>query len=398
MAGLSYKEKQKKIQDSAATRIKHLNDELRLNRSECRLLLQNNSLIIRYQDPASDRGKRISPKGVDISDTGISNGFEIAQRISLQIKLDRYSEDWLQREIYRSANILTFGDAITAFPSKWLRNRASDPKSTPRQKQNTLTTYRRTLTRIQRDGNIPDLQPFDRHLISQILDRYPPGWPRKRVTSTLSVVCSTLGISYDFKGKSKTPKTKEREIPRDSEIEAIYQRFETFDRRGHGYGKKLAMAYQWIFAVLATYGLRSHEIFAIDLERSFKPETHYWLFLDDTLTDGLKTGRRAIPPLLPEWVDKFAIADIFYPFLTSSNPSQKANAIGRYFHRHKLGIKPYDLRHAYAIRSRRFMTVLDAANSMGHDVATHTRIYQQYITDEMRIESVMAGYKQRGLI
>jgi hypothetical protein len=44
------------------------------------------------------------------------------------------------------------------------------------------------------------------------------------------------------------------------------------------------------------------------------------------------------------------------------------------------------------------MSLLDAANAMGHDVATHTKIYQRWISDTDRIASVRQGLKERGYL
>jgi integrase len=129
-----------------------------------------------------------------------------------------------------------------------------------------------------------------------------------------------------------------------------------------------------------------------DLDLSFKPETAYWVKLDESLTDGLKTGDRWVAPMHPHWVELFDLANPKPRSFDFTDVEKKSRTIARYFVTNKIPCKPYDLRHCYGIRLRREgIPVSERADSMGHDPATHLKQYQRHIDIHSRIESFKAG-------
>lgn len=161
-------------------------------------------------------------------------------------------------------------------------------------------------------------------------------------------------------------------------------------------------SWSWMVGVLATYGLRSHELLAIKFDESFNPPD-YALVLDETLCEGTKTGNRIIPPLPPEWVEFFNLTAIKNPeqfkLLTvnmmNSTPRgyyplhQQISARFRYRKiRHKKeGYRPGHLRHCYAIRGH-VMGVDNCymADYMGHTEVIHNKTYKRFITNEDRLK------------
>ena len=74
--------------------------------------------------------------------------------------------------------------------------------------------------------------------------------------------------------------------------------------------------WQWLYGMLATYGLRPHELFAIDLEAFTDTNNKFHLvYLNPSLTEGTKTGERScgIPPLYPHWIELFDLKNIKFP-------------------------------------------------------------------------------------
>ena len=60
----------------------------------------------------------------------------------------------------------------------------------------------------------------------------------------------------------------------------------------------------------------------------------------------------------------------------------------------KQSITPYDLRHTYAVRlatDKRWshITIEQAAQAMGHDIATHKKHYQYWISSEEKKKQIM---------
>ena len=69
------------------------------------------------------------------------------------------------------------------------------------------------------------------------------------------------------------------------------------------------------------------------------------------------------------------------------------------FKRYSLNIKPYDLRHAWAVRTI-FYDLPDtvAARMMGHSVSLHTQTYHHWITkrdQQQAVNNALSKYKKR---
>jgi integrase len=397
---LSYSARKAIAVENQADRIKLINDDFKLSGILCRLRINKGSLFIRYQDLDSNR-REISPPGCDLSPPGILTAQNMASLISQSLRLRNYSQQWLDQEIFHKTEkvlsiVLTVGTVRDEFPNRWLKYRSGDKESTNRQKLHTLTNYIQCLNRLIKSGKLLDDRAFDSTTIKLLIDLDPEGSDKRfRAKETLSIVCAIFGINYSFKGIGKRPKAMARELPNEIKIVETYNSM-SYIKHANSISSTY---YQWVFGILATYGLRPQEIAAIDKSKSFDPEFDNWLYLDGKLCSGIKTGNRIIPPLLPQWVELFNLKSCpNCPYSNDTDTQKKANAVADYFRIHKLGIRPYDLRHAYAIRTRRYMSLLDAANAMGHDVATHTKIYQRWISDTDRIASVRQGMKERGYL
>ncbi|MBH8564901.1 integrase [Nostoc sp. CENA67] len=147
--------------------------------------------------------------------------------------------------------------------------------------------------------------------------------------------------------------------------------------------------WQWVYGMLATYGLRPHELFAVDIEAfTNTANTFHLVTLNPSLTGGTKTGERScgIPPLHPHWVELFNLKNIRLPDQegTLSNKTAKLHIK---FRTADIGFRPYDLRHAYAIRGHRLrVPIKTMADYMGHTVQEHTKTYQRWMNEDTNLE------------
>ena len=148
--------------------------------------------------------------------------------------------------------------------------------------------------------------------------------------------------------------------------------------------------WKWVYGMLATYGLRPHELFAVDLDAFTDPKnTFHLVSLNPSLTGGTKTGERTcgIPPLYPHWVDLFKLKEIKLLPEGSGTLSNKTAKIQIRFRNTNIGFKPYDLRHAYAIRGHRLrVPIKTMADYMGHTVQEHTKTYQRWMNEDTNLE------------
>ncbi|WP_413199472.1 integrase [Nostoc piscinale] len=146
--------------------------------------------------------------------------------------------------------------------------------------------------------------------------------------------------------------------------------------------------WQWAYGMLATYGLRPHELFAVDIDAFMDTDNTFHLVkLNPSLTDGTKTGERScgIPPLHPHWVELFDLKNIKLPCHTGTLNNKTAKLQVR-FRNAEVGFKPYDLRHAYAIRGHRLrVPIKTMADYMGHTVQEHTKTYQRWMNEDANL-------------
>jgi hypothetical protein len=213
---------------------------------------------------------------------------------------------------------------------------------------------------------------------------------RKDTVSSLRVFLKCFKFNYKFEtGITKGYEPQERILPTDAAIiEGWHQiQVENFsDSRNRGNPE----SWGWIFAVIATYGLRPHEVLAIDYEKSFK-DSDYSLCIDESLTEGTKTGSRVVFPIPREWVELFDIANpktcYVEKFRNSSVRLKKfAERFAERVRLKNVGFPPYNLRHSYAIRGRKKGFKIDnLAKWMGHSLKEHTKTYQKYWDDDAHL-------------
>lgn len=154
-----------------------------------------------------------------------------------------------------------------------------------------------------------------------------------------------------------------RDIPSDDDIVAAW-------------GRLTQPHWRWTWGVCAAFGLRPHE--AADLE---------WLSDDWVqIAESTKTGRRQVTPCPSEWVEKFELR-------TLPRPTQSTHSLARVFgdalERAGVTIKPYNLRHAFALRLMdRGVPPELGAKLMGHSLLTHESNYKRWIEAD-RIQRAM---------
>jgi integrase len=126
-----------------------------------------------------------------------------------------------------------------------------------------------------------------------------------------------------------------------------------------------AGCWQWAYGVLATYGLRNHELFHLDFSK-----------FPVLLVQEGKTGSRRVYPIYPEWATQWELENVNLPQCTGKTNSDLGNRVTHAFKRLDIPFRPYDLRHAWAVRSLEFgLDVSLAAAQMGHSVQVHTDLY-----------------------
>lgn len=234
--------------------------------------------------------------------------------------------------------------------------------------------------------------PLSEEIITEVIKQSNAGSAsRYALIKTLSTFCNHFKFKYDFTGLKDGYKPEDRDLPEDDAIECAYKLIQNNKRKSERSIKR-AESWGWILMILATYGLRSHELFAINYDESFK-EPDYEIELNGKITDGTKTGDRTIFPIPLEWVKKYHLYDVKNQVLLESKGkiTQFSEVLGHRIKDKKkdfkdnedlaqcLDFQAYDLRHRYAIRGHeRGQGIEEMCRWMGHDVPMHSR-YQKYL-------------------
>ena len=157
------------------------------------------------------------------------------------------------------------------------------------------------------------------------------------------------------------------------------------------------------YGLMATYGLRNHEVFFTDLSALAPGGDRVIRVLPTS-----KTGEHQVWPFQPEWVDLFELPRLgetrewLPPVCTDlrrTTLQQVGRRVAEQFRRYGLPLTPYDLRHAWAVRTIHIgLPDTVAARMMGHSVAIHTRTYHHWITrrdQQQAVDTALARVRSR---
>jgi GNAT superfamily N-acetyltransferase len=156
------------------------------------------------------------------------------------------------------------------------------------------------------------------------------------------------------------------------------------------------------YGLMATYGLRNHEVFFTDLSALAPGGDRVIRVLPTS-----KTGEHQVWPFQPDWVERFGLPrlgegqELLPPVCTDlrrTTLQQVGRRVAEQFRRYDLPLTPYDLRHAWAVRTIHIgLPDTVAARMMGHSVAIHTRTYHHWITrrdQQQAVDAALSRHRQ----
>ncbi|WP_062293820.1 hypothetical protein [Nostoc piscinale] len=198
-----------------------------------------------------------------------------------------------------------------------------------------------------------------------ILSTQPDTRTRKRFCQTLGALAKFAGIDFDpspYAGNYSPKSRQPRDLPNDELIVEWYYKIQD-------------VRWQWVYGILATYGLRNHEVFFLDL-KALRAGNQVLSVLQG------KTGYRNIWPFHPEWFDQFGLQNVKIPNINCDRANSDIGATVSQRLRRNDGIpfKVYDLRHCWAVRTLEYgIDISLAAQQMGHSLAVHSNLYHTWI-------------------
>ncbi|NET35451.1 MAG: site-specific integrase [Cyanothece sp. SIO1E1] len=196
-----------------------------------------------------------------------------------------------------------------------------------------------------------------------ILSKQPNTRSRLRICSAAKALSKFAGLDFDpspWRGHYSPTKVNPRDIPSDTCIAQCRKSIKN-------------PAWRWVYGMMATYGLRNHEVFRLDLANF--PIIH--------VLENTKTGAREVWPCYPEWAEVWQLQNYLLPQINLNRSNKQIGTSVNLYLRSRISFKPYDLRHAWAIRTSLFGWPVElAARQMGHSCEMHTRTYHRWLNTQ----------------
>ncbi|WOB42990.1 site-specific integrase [Thermoleptolyngbya oregonensis NK1-22] len=338
------------------TRLAQANGRLKAGRVGVAIEQRGGRLLLRGTFPPRPGSEKTQPYqqrlalGYHANPAGLKLAELEAKKVGAALDAGEFTWEFYQSQV----KPLSVGDWVQRFEVDYFTRRQRSPK--------TETTWRHDYRKVF------DRLPADEPLTEQVLYRAivataPDTRTRKRFADVCQRLAQFAGLTVDFRplrGGYSPSKVTPRNLPNDGAI-AFWRRHIPNP------------TWQRVYGLLAVYGLRPHEVFALDFED----------FPLIRVGEEGKTGARIVYPLYPEWAIGWdLIGDL--PAVSGRTNTDLGNRVSKAFQRYKIPFTAYDLRHAWAVRAIAFGLDLSlAAAQMGHSVKVHSEIYHAWITQDI---------------
>ena len=359
-----------------------INRKFLIKGSKLKIEKRGGKLNIRGSLPSKEnkniqKVQRIS-LGIDADTDGLEEAKKKLQLINLQLELNQFEwRDWITSSIQEGNKTYEFFiKEISEFEKKFFKEQRNEHLNSARKStwNSSYKPYIKRMINIYKKNDNKDIN----HIFLSTLKSYQEGSrSRKQCGTSLNVFADFLKLSLPSEWKSLSrgygiKKASYRDLPDDNLIEELWRNIPN-------------KSWQYVFGLMATYGLRNHEVFFCDLSALKNNGDKILRVLPTT-----KTGEHQVWPFHPKWVDLFQLSSLgndpsLLPKINRDLSQTTLQNIGKritdQFNRYGIRIRPYDLRHAWAVRTI-FYDLPDtvAARMMGHSVSLHNQTYHHWIT------------------
>jgi len=359
-----------------------INKKFLIKGSKLKIEKRGRKLNIRGSLPTKEnknikKVQRIS-LGLDADTYGLEEAKKKLQLLNLQLELDQFEwRNWTTssiQEVNKTNDFLI--QEISEFEKNFFKQSRDDHLNSARKStwNSSYKPYIKRMISIYQKNKSKDINL----IFLSTLKSYKEGSrSRKQCGTSLNVFAEFLEHNLPSEWKSLSrgygiKKASFRNLPDDSLIEELWKNIPN-------------KSWQYVFGLMATYGLRNHEVFFCDLSALKNSGDKILRILPTT-----KTGEHQVWPFHPKWVDLFELSSLgndptLLPKINRDLKNTTLQNIGKsitnQFNRYSINIRPYDLRHAWAVRTI-FYDLPDtvAARMMGHSVSLHTQTYHHWIT------------------
>ena len=408
-----------------------------------KIVAKKNSLSLQFsfKDGNGNPQKNVGLGGISVSPRGIEEAEGIAQLVTGQLVAGVFTWDWFNgligKDTSEKTKVLTCKEMVEQYKKHYFKQR-KDNKTAKQGWYASCMHLERTIGDLSRTLSLS--------LIRQTVDCTENNTAtRAKLLNGLVGFLKYFDIN-DYKSvvkeykENNNPKPKSRNVPTDKRIVEVQKNgFEPGRRCNKIYFYRFPQ-WQFLYGLLATYGLRVHEAWSIaNWDKPVTLKDNDWIIVDDLKNNEIeqqhegeekiipaildpnnkeyilcikhetKTGYRMAMPISPEgrdWVEEF---NLLQPLNLpdTKNPLKKRGIaegiynctaqVSRWFKRREYGFTPHDLRHAYTIRGH----VLDynpkaLADSAGHSMLMSTTTYTKHMKLGTKYENLVnANNKKR---
>ncbi|MBD2091618.1 site-specific integrase [Microcoleus sp. FACHB-1515] len=275
---------------------------------------------------------------------------------------------------------------LQAFEQHYFAQSTSRPASARTTWETAYAPYLRKLSAIAQSRSALSLPEA---IYAAVQSTKPNSRSRQICCTALNALCEFLAIELptnlkQYAGNYSPNRTQARSLPTDAEIIRAIDRIPN-------------PAWRFVYGIMAAYGLRNHEVFFCDY-RNLQQGKNSIEVLDTT-----KTGGHEVWPFYPEWIEQFDLRNVLLPAVNTDLNHTTLQRVGQQvsaqFRRYDLPFAPYNLRHAWAVRTIHFgLPDAVAARMMGHSIAIHTQTYHRWLTRRDQQQAVEAVLQRRAAI
>jgi hypothetical protein len=298
--------------------------------------------------------------GLPPTKEGIKIAYARSQKLESDLFLGVFNwSDWgLKSDSETQVKELTVEEAIVRFEQNYWETRPKTLTKESTFKNDYLNLFLR----------LPQKKILTEQVLRDLLVSFKPN-SRSREKAYISLKALGRWANFELKDWSKL-KTNyeadtERYIPSDSEITSTREKIKN-------------PSWQWVYGIMAVYGLRNHEVFHLDLS-----ELPVLKVLATT-----KTKERLVFPLPSDWINQWELNKAKIPQIKLDRANRDiGGVVTKAFKRENIGFVPYAFRDAYAIRGA--VLGIDSAimaKWMGHSLTVHQKDYQKYIDKEAHLK------------
>jgi integrase len=371
-------------------KIQQVNQRLKIAQMGLQIERRGQKLALRGTLPPRPDSHRLRPHqqrlslGLPATVAGLKQAEQQAKIIAAQLIQNTF--DWRD---YRTVagggclQLVSLVEQVQAFEHDFLSHpkRSSNLASTKTTWETAYLPYLRKLL------NIAETQPhlnLPEAIYATVRSTDPSSRSRQVCCTALAAFAEFLNLELpnelkSFWGGYSPSHTQVRNLPSDETIVATFEKIPN-------------PTWRFVYGIMATYGLRNHEVFFCDYSALRSQEQEATVQVLHTT----KTGSHEVWPFYPEWVEQFNLREGRLPPVSTDLSHTTLQRIGQMvtsqFRRYDVPFSPYDLRHAWAVRTIHFgLPDTVAARMMGHSVTIHTRTYHQWITRRDQQQAVKAA-------